>query len=306
MRLEDARGCIFNIQKFSVHDGKGIRTLVFLKGCPLRCRWCSNPESQRFEVELSRDGKACGNCGKCISVCTKGALAWKEGTVTLDRTACHPDGECRCVLACENKVYGVYGKEYSAGEILRKIGDDEIFYRRSGGGLTVGGGEPLAQPEFCIALLKLARRSGINTNMETCACVKTEHLLEAASCLDSIYLDIKTLDPVKHREWTGHDNRLILDNIRQLSSAYPRLPLTIRTPVVPGFNDSAAEIRAISRFAAEVGARYEPLRYHRYGQPKYVRLGRNYPLGDAEVVQSMFDSLKEAIAQDPSAKEAQA
>lgn len=293
--ITQIRGMIFNIQKFSVHDGRGIRTLVFLKGCPLRCKWCSNPESQNAAREVSRVEKSCVQCGKCVSVCRKDALSWKNGAIFLDRQKCSLSDDCACLSNCVNEVFGIYGKECSTGDIIRRVKEDEIFYRRSAGGLTVGGGEPMSQASFTIALLKLARMEGIDTNMETCAHAQSEKLLEAATCLDSIYMDVKILDSAKHKEWTGVGNALILENIKLIASTFPSLALTIRTPIIPGFNDNVHNVAEIAEFAAKYAKAYELLPYHHYGEAKYRRLGRKYKMGDIVLDQDKFTSLKRLI-----------
>lgn len=190
----------------------------------------------------------------------------------------------------------IYGKRMTAEEVIAMVRQDEVFYLRTGGGLTLGGGEPLAQPEFALAILELAGKARINTNMETCGYVRTDALLKAGALLHAVFMDVKCMDPQKHEAWTGKDNALILQNIVRLRENFPKLPITLRTPVIPGFNDTAADIRAIAKFAADLDLPHELLPYHRYGESKYARLGRDYGMGEAELEHGKMEDLK-AISQ---------
>ena len=226
------KGRIFDIQKFSIHDGPGIRTIVFLKGCPLRCRWCCNPEGQNYAIETMR-------------------MAGKAKTV---------------------------GEDITVGAVMDIVLQDRPYYRRSGGGLTLSGGEAFAQPEFAKALLEAGKQEGIHTAVETTASVPWEHLEAALPWLDLVLMDIKHMDGEKHRRFTGRDNALILENARRLAGAAREL--IIRVPVVPGFNDTPEEIEAIADYAAGLPGvkRLHLLPYHRLGQDKYEGLGREYSL----------------------------
>ena len=228
----NVKGRIFDIQRFSVHDGPGVRTIVFLKGCPLRCRWCCNPESQSREIE----------------------------TMTLA-------GNVKTV-----------GQDVTVGEIIETVKKDRVYYRRSGGGLTLSGGEALAQPEFAAALLKAAKAEGINTAIESTAFAPFSTIEKILPHLDYYLMDIKHMDSQKHKEYTGVPNELILENAARIAKS--GTSLTIRTPVIPGFNDSEEEIGAIARFAGRLPGVKEMhiLPYHRIGQDKYAGLGREYTL----------------------------
>lgn len=289
------KGLVFNIQRYSVHDGPGIRTIVFLKGCPLACRWCSNPESQKATPELAYSANKCigdAECGLCRQVCPQqGISPAADGKIELNRllcTACFT-----CVEACPAKALHVFGRQMTIDEVLKAAEMDGVFYGRSGGGITLSGGEPLMQWEFAVSLLREARRRRMNTAMETCGFTDWEALGEAAKYLSSIIFDIKTMNSDKHKEYTGVGNEPILANFARLCDEFPALPKLVRTPVVPGFNDNEEDIAAIADFlAARANVDYELLAYHRMGQPKYRYLDRDYPLGDSKLGDDEFRALK--------------
>ncbi len=295
-RLSSPYGFVFNIQHYSVHDGPGIRTLVFLKGCPLHCAWCSNPESQRLEPELAYNpGKCIGTkeCGLCIEGCPGRALSEDEnGLVRIDRASCQ---KCfACADVCPAQALTVFGKLMTVEEVIATVEADEAFYGRSGGGMTLSGGEPLAQAGFAIELLKEARRRRINTSMETCGFAEWKDLEEACRYLDNIMFDIKHMDPVKHQKFTGVSNERILENFTRLCQEFPNLPKLVRTPVIPGFNDTEEEIAAIIDFIKDKpSTEYELLAFHRFGQPKYGYLGREYELADAALDSECMKTLQQ-------------
>lgn len=290
-------GVVFNVQKFSVHDGAGIRTLVFLKGCPLRCRWCSNPESQNLRPERAfNPGRCLGAavCGRCAEACPHGAIRVADGLLLHDRARCR---ECfACVRACPSGAQTLYGEIRTVDEVLRRVERDDAFYSRSGGGLTLSGGEALMQPEFACALLREARARHINTALETCGCYPYERLHEACRVLDALMFDIKCLPADKHRAFTGADNALILDNFRRVCADFPTLPILARTPVIPGFNDTEEDVKAIAEWLPQQdNVRYELLPYHRMGQPKYEYLGRRYTLEGASLDEQKMERLKSLV-----------
>jgi len=291
-------GSVFNIQKYSVHDGPGIRTVVFLKGCPLRCRWCSNPESHKSQPQLAYNRNKClslENCVRCLEVCTAGALRrGADGKVDVARDTCT---ECLlCAKACPSIALNVYGETMTVEQVLTKVEEDSAFYSRSGGGLTLGGGEPLHQPEFAIALLKEARRRRIDTAMESCGFCRYEDLHAAAANLNTLLFDIKSMDPDKHKAFTGVSNDLILENFRRLREDFPDLPIWVRTPIVPEFNDTPAEVRAILQHIQGLpNTCFEALDYHRMGKPKYEYLGLEFPMADAKLQDERIREIRAMI-----------
>ena len=229
----NTKGRIFDIQKFSVHDGPGIRTIVFLKGCLLRCRWCCNPESQEYHIQEMKEN------GKIKTV----------------------------------------GRDVTVEEVLNEVEKDRIYFRRSGGGITLSGGESMCQPDFAEALLAEAHERGINTAIETTANVPWETVARLLPHLDTVLLDIKHMNSEKHKEFTTQPNELILENAKKI--AHSGVNLIVRVPVIPTFNDTVEEISAIARFAHSIGVKHmHLLPYHRFGYDKYVGLGREYPMGD--------------------------
>ncbi|MGN1038445.1 MAG: glycyl-radical enzyme activating protein, partial [Mailhella sp.] len=264
----------------------------------LRCRWCSNPESQLFHPERAFNPSRCLSaevCGRCLSVCPTGALQNKSGATAYERAKCTSCGAC--VKACPSGAQSFYGYEEEVGNILNIVERDAVFYSRSNGGLTLSGGEALAQPGFALALLREAKRRHIATALETCGCYPTETLSHACELLDELIFDIKSLDTEKHRKFTGQGNEQILANIRYVFEQFPDLPITIRTPVIPGFNDSIEEIMAIRRFIPlRRNITYEALTYHRMGQPKYAYLGRAYLLEGMKADEELMASIRSEIA----------
>ncbi len=268
---------IFNIQKYSLNDGSGIRTVVFLKGCPLRCRWCANPESQNPGREvIFRRSRCIGwdKCGLCKNVSPDIISFDEEGLATVDFSKCvnSPDW----VGCCPAKALEVEGKDISIEEIIETVERDALFYRYGDGGMTVSGGEPLMQ-ENVVDLLAAARESRINTAIETCGYAPGARLLAAAEYLNTVFFDIKSLNDKKHEEYTGVSGWRIRDNFESLYKAYPTKNIIVRTPVIPTFNDSEEELSKIEEYINSFpGVRWERLPYHTFGVGKYEMLGRKY------------------------------
>lgn len=266
-------GVVFNIQKFSVNDGPGIRTVVFLKGCPLRCRWCSNPESQLGRVQILWDQKKCIGCGHCAAACPNGAVTMADGKIHIDPALCK--GCRKCVTECPGRALKAEGERKSVEEVMGVVMQDLPFYEESGGGITLSGGEMLAQPEFAAELYKAAKEDGLNTCCETTGYASKEIFLKVTENIDYMLFDMKHWDPAKHKEGTGVTNDLPFQNMKlAISMGKDVLP---RIPVIPGFNDSLADAEGLSRQLAAAGAgRCQLLPFHQFGENKYHMLDRKY------------------------------
>ena len=267
---------VFNIQRFSLNDGPGIRTVVFVKGCPLSCLWCHNPESKSRERSLLYDKKACILCGGCAAACPSGCHTLEDGVHIMLRSECSVCG--KCADACPSTALEICGSEMSAEQALAEVKKDSIFYETSGGGVTVSGGEPLYSFDFTYELLSLARASGLHTAMETSGFAPEERIRKAAEVCDLFLYDYKETDPDLHREFCGVDNRLILSNLRLLDSLGARVIL--RCPIIPGKNDREEHFDGIGAISRELSCieavEVEP--YHPLGESKADSLGADYPL----------------------------
>lgn len=268
---------IFNIQKCSIHDGGGLRTLVFFKGCPLRCKWCANPESQRYDRGIMESPVRCVGCGLCRSVCPKGAIR-EDGTI--DRTLC--DNCMKCTEVCYAESKKITGKDYTLDELYKEIEKDRPFYKLYGGGVTFSGGEPLTQGEYLRDIAKRCHEGGIHVMVESCGYAVYDIFKDALPYIDSMFMDVKCIDSAKHKEITGAGNELILENIRKISEF--GIPITIRTPIIPGYTDDVENIEGIAEFVGSLQTvkEYELLAYHNFGEPKYKALGREYELRGLE------------------------
>lgn len=276
MAVEEERrgGIVINIQRYSIHDGPGIRTLVFLKGCPLRCQWCSNPESMHPRPELAFRRSLCYGCGHCVPACPREAISLDLEGVRIDYERCDHCGAC--VAACPPEALRLYGQVMTAAQVFEQVRRDQLFYCRSGGGVTLTGGEPLFQPQFAIAILELCREAGIHTAVETSGYVSSDILLHVLEYVDHVMFDLKLIDESLHLRMTGQSHDIILRNARLVMqsgiSCQPRMPL------IPTVNDSVEEIQAIARFLKEVHLpKLELMPYHSLGVGKYESLGRQYP-----------------------------
>jgi pyruvate formate lyase activating enzyme len=292
-----ATGTVFSVQKYSVHDGPGIRTIVFMKGCPLHCAWCSNPESQEFAPQLAYNSNNCigaDKCPHCMNHCTGGGITVAEdGKIAMDHELVQNDLSLADV--CPGNAIIVYGEEQTVDQVLRRVEEDERFYARSGGGLTLSGGEPFAQPEFALALLREARRRHINTAVETCGQAPWSVIESCLPFVDNFLYDIKSMDDEKHKAKTGLSGERIRENLVKIREARPDMNIRVRTPVIPGFNDTVEDIKAIIEFVESLPGKkceYEALPFHRMGQPKYANLGKTYDYAD---IVKLDDDLVAAI-----------
>ncbi len=280
---EMAGGTVFNVQYFNLHDGPGIRTLVFFKGCPLRCHWCANPESMSRLPELGLKRSLCDRCGKCLEACPEQALFFNndEG-LSVDRNRCNACG--KCVSACYLEALTIYGKEMTAGDVFDEVYRDKMFYEGKGGGLTFSGGEPFQQPHFLLAVLSLCRNAGIHTCLETTGYTTAKVLDQVLAVTDYVLFDLKHMDSHLHQKFTGKPNRQILNNARRLAES--GIPVMFRMPFVPGFNDTPQNIRATAEFVKSLKTDnikgLELMPYHRMGMGKYETLDKQYALNDVE------------------------
>ncbi len=274
--MQETTGIIFDIKRYAIHDGPGIRTTVFFKGCPLRCWWCHNPESQSPRPEIMLRANRCILCGACQADCPQGAIQLDRAGATTDRTLC--DLCAICVDACYSGARELSGREMTVHQVLAEIERDIPFYDQSGGGVTFSGGEPLLQPAFLSALLHACRQRGIHTVLDTSGYTSWDTLERIRDNVDLFLYDLKLLDPVRHVKYTGVSNHLILSNLRALSGHGHRL--LVRMPIIPGINDAEADLRAAGDFLACLPhlEGVELLGYHHTGLAKYETLGRSYLL----------------------------
>lgn len=271
-------GVIFNIQRNCIHDGPGIRTSVFIKGCPLRCQWCCNPESQTQNPELAFLPFRCVACGRCMEKCPERAIHPDQaGRPVRDHKLCVSCG--MCVSACPHYAWKHYGKWMSTDEVFDEVLRDELFYRISGGGVTFTGGEPMGQREFLRALLKCGRYHGIHTALQTCGYASEEYIESIFPLVDLFLMDLKHMDSAEHQRLTGVGNELILANIRWLSDRGAQV--VYRIPLVPGYNDTSENMHQTGQFVKLLGAKgLILLAFHQLGAPKYNYLQADYMLKD--------------------------
>lgn len=270
-------GVIFNIQKFSVNDGPGIRTVVFFKGCPLHCRWCSNPESQLPKVQVFWDQKMCVGCHHCLELCPDQAVSLQNGHIHIDALSCSGCGSC--VDSCPGKALELEGERRSVREIMKVVLQDQVFYEESGGGITLSGGEFLSQPEFATELLLAAKEEGLHTCCETTGFASPASFQRVTEHVDYLLFDMKHWDPVRHKEGTGVTNEMILSNMKHaIASGKEVLP---RIPVIPGYNDTLADAAKFADTLHQIGAgRCQLLPFHQFGENKYHLLDQTYAYQD--------------------------
>lgn len=285
-------GLVFDIQRFSIHDGPGIRTIVFLKGCPLSCKWCSNPESQKISPVMMYNKMNCIGCGRCIAACEKNAISI-ENKDYINRELC--DGCGKCAAKCPTKALVLKGTRMTVEQVISELKKDSINYRRSGGGITLSGGEPLVQSEFAAEILKASRSYGWNTAIETTGYGDEDALRNVMQYVNFALMDIKNMNSEIHKKYTGVDNDKILKNAKIISNL---TSMVVRVPVIPGFNSDEDSINDICRFAKTLDKvnTIHLLPYHTYGENKYGLLGRDYLMKDSQGIEdSQIESLKNVV-----------
>jgi pyruvate formate lyase activating enzyme len=273
-----SKGLIFDIQRYAIHDGPGIRTTAFLKGCPNRCKWCANPESQKSVPQITYLENECLHCGSCAKICSKKAIAVSKNSHFLDRGSCDLCGQCAAI--CPGEALQIVGRYVSPKELFDEMAADQPFWERSGGGITLSGGEPLAQPEFVLPFIKFCKENYVHTVIETSLHVPPKIIKDVLLQVDDIICDIKIMDENRHKAFIGVSNKLILDNLALLLKSSKSV--LVRIPLIPSINDDRDNIEATGVFLSSNRQKIqiELLPYHRLGESKYARLGRSYGLGD--------------------------
>ncbi|MBO0457726.1 glycyl-radical enzyme activating protein [Enterococcus hulanensis] len=273
-------GNIFEIERFAINDGPGIRTLVFLKGCPLTCQWCANPESQSSDSQLMYWKTRCIGCQTCLSICPNQALSWSAEGIVIDRIKCKSCGTCSKV--CNSEALTIVGERLSVEEVLEQVAKDEIFYESSNGGVTFSGGEVLYQSDYLALLAKECKNRGYHTCIETSGHASWFNLSKVAPYIDLFLFDIKSMNEKLHKEYIGVSNKKILSNYQKLIEAGKKV--ITRVPIIPGFNNNYENLEQLVDFltANNPHCRIDLLPYHRLGVSKYERLNMEYQFGEFE------------------------
>lgn len=292
VKLSEDVGIIFNIQRFSIHDGPGIRTTVFLKGCSLDCKWCSNPEGIKLVPEIILSDTKCIKCGKCVEVCPKEAISLVDDIRRIDWSRCNLCLECAQV--CPSGAIEQVGKYVSKENLMEEIQKDVLFYQNSGGGVTFSGGEPLVQWEFVREVGTLCKEKAIHTTLDTTGNVEWHKMDSVLDYIDLVLYDIKHLDPAMHKEATGIGNAVILDNVVKTAR---KARIWLRIPLIPGYNDSESYAEELAKFSAELPIeKISLLPYHEWGAQKYKKLGKSYSLeGTSPPTDEHMQRLKDII-----------
>lgn len=274
--MQNNTGLIFNIQKCSVHDGPGIRTTVFLKGCPLKCQWCANPESQNLEPEVVSFFARCIACNKCMTVCPVGAIEKRELRYEIDKSVCTNCGQCVDVCFAESKQ--MVGKTMTPDAVVKEILKDKMHFKNSKGGVTFSGGEPFIQPCFLAETAGKCRENQVPVAVETCGYGNYELFSPALKYIDLIYFDVKHTDDELHRKLTGKSNEIVLENLRKIDQH--GIEIILRMALIPGYNDQSENLLTVARLAVKTQhvKTVELMPYHKLGEGKYNSLGRIYQL----------------------------
>jgi pyruvate formate lyase activating enzyme len=285
---------VLSIARMTVHNGPGIRTLILFKGCPLRCLWCSTPESQKAEPEIAIYPSKCILCGQCLPICPLNAIHLTNETMSINRSLCNNCG--RCAEVCHSEAIRLLGQTMTVEELLEEAEKDMVFYKHSGGGVTLSGGEPLLNPDFALKLLRALKEGGISVGADACGHVPWASIEQMLPYIDFFLWDIKHMNSKRHEELTGVSNELILSNARSVSER--NIPLYIRVPVIPGYNDSEENIRATCEFARGLSSVVEVdlLPLHHLGKVRYDSLNRGYLIADIPLIpDSLLQHMKRLI-----------
>ncbi len=286
---------VIDISRMTVHNGPGIRTLILFKGCPLRCIWCSTPESQKETPEIALFPNRCILCGNCVPVCGNGAITVTGEKIAIDRGLCNNCG--RCASACYTEALRFLGQQYSVKELVDVVIRDAVAYKHSGGGVTVSGGEPLLRTDFLLELFQELKKNNIHICVDTCGFTSRENIKAVLPYVDVFLWDVKHMDEAKHKEYTGESNRPILENLGYVSDR--GIPVYLRLPVIPGYNDSEENIRAVCFLAKGLPSLVEInlLPLHHLGRARYLALGREYPIeGMPLIPDERLNQLKGLVA----------
>ncbi|MDY5233729.1 MAG: glycyl-radical enzyme activating protein [Faecalicoccus sp.] len=276
------KGLIFNIQKFSIHDGPGIRTTIFLKGCPLRCKWCANPESQSAHVQILWDQKKCVHCLQCVKSCMHQAISCKEGEIHIDEELCQ--GCLNCVSTCLQSALSNEGETKEIEEIVRIALQDKDFYEESGGGITISGGEGMSQPYFLKELVKELKKHNLHLAIETTGYIPKETFHELAPLFDLLLFDVKHYDTNRHFEDTGVHNEQIINNLKW--ATHQGLEILPRIPVIPSFNNSIQDAAGLASLLTEIGLKkVQLLPFHQFGERKYEMMHKEYAYKNVRALQ---------------------